>query len=86
MTSKASTFIISLPMLRVLAIAIPYLEAHNSARRQLEEPLNLENPLVQEPFESLSSPAPPEWFEDGRTDASVWLPGSTTSASIVSLL
>ena len=63
MTSEASTFIVSLLMLRVLAIAIPSIEAHNLARRQLEEPINLENPLIQEPFESLSSPAPPERFE-----------------------
>lgn len=48
---------------------MPSLKAHNSARRQLEALINLENPLIQEPFESLRSPHPSALFEDGGTDA-----------------
>ncbi|KAM3709088.1 hypothetical protein ACB098_02G147700 [Castanea mollissima] len=72
MTSEASTFIISLSMLRIFAIEIPSLKGHNSARRMLEEPMSLEKPQTQEPFESLRNPPPPARPEDGRTDASVF--------------
>ena len=72
MTSEASTFIISLSMLRLFAIAIPSLKGHNSARRMLEKPTSLEKPRTQEPFESLRSPQPSTRPEDGRIDASVF--------------
>ena len=44
MTLEASTFIISLLVLRLFTIAIPSLKAHNSTRRMLEEPMSLEKP------------------------------------------
>ena len=50
--------------------AIP--QSPSSARRQVEAPISLENPLIQEPFESLISPPLPAQFEDIRTDASVF--------------
>ena len=72
MTSEASTFIISLSMLRLFAVAIPSLKGHNSTRRMIEEPMSLEKLQTQEPFESFRSPQPPAWLEYGRTDASMF--------------